>query len=224
MQAQVLTPLERALPLGAQQIDAVHAGACALATSLHRHGQRPLRDADQVGDDRAHARQQLQQPRLLEASVGRVGQPQQAMICKVSEGETIMGAGVGASARQATGSGDDAASADSHGLVTLRMDGVLERLVKARAHLLRGEVAAKAEAISHCVEIIGGLRGSLNPKVEPSMIGRLDSLYEYMSQRLLQANLRDDASILDEVSKLLHQVRDSWVQIAPAPISHAMGA
>ena len=135
-----------------------------------------------------------------------------------------MGFGNSANACQETGSRGEAQSADPHDLVTLRMDGVLERLVQARAHMLRGEVAAKGAAISYCVEIIGGLRGSLDPKVEPTMIGRLDSLYEYMGRRLLQANLRDDATIIDEVSKLLHQVRDSWVQMAPAPVSHVVGA
>ena len=135
-----------------------------------------------------------------------------------------MGFGYGAGAYQQVRSHGGVESADPHGLITLLMDGALERLVQARAHMLRGEVAAKGEAISRCIEIIGGLRDSLDPKVESSMVERLDSLYAYMSRRLLQANLRDDATILDEVSKLLRQVRDSWVQIAPAPARHPAGA
>ncbi|TAM05361.1 MAG: flagellar export chaperone FliS [Rhodanobacter sp.] len=134
-----------------------------------------------------------------------------------------MGFGYGANAYQQVRSRGGTESADPHGLITLLMDGALERLVKARAHMLRGEVAAKGETISRCIEIIGGLRDSLDPKVEPTMVERLDSLYEYMSRRLLQANLRDDTTIIDEVSKLLHQVRDSWVQIAPAPAVRAVG-
>jgi flagellar protein FliS len=132
-----------------------------------------------------------------------------------------MGFGYGAGAYQQVRSHGGVESASPHGLITLLMDGALERLVKARAHMVRGEVAAKGESISRCIEIIGGLRDSLDPKVEPTMVGRLDSLYEYMSRRLLQANMHDDATILDEVSKLLQQVRDSWVQIAPA--SSAVG-
>jgi flagellar secretion chaperone FliS len=84
-------------------------------------------------------------------------------------------------------------------------------------------VAAKGETISRCIEIIGGLRDSLDPKVDAAMVERLDSLYEYMSRRLLQANLRDDADILDEVSRLLQQLRDSWVQVAPSPAAQAAG-
>lgn len=135
-----------------------------------------------------------------------------------------MGFGYGAGAYQQVRSHGGVESADPHGLITLLMDGALERLVKARAHMLRGEVAAKGETISRCIEIIGGLRDSLDPKVDSAMVERLDSLYEYMSRRLLQANLRDDADILDEVSRLLQQLRDSWVQIAPVPAARAVGA
>ncbi|MEO8778405.1 MAG: flagellar export chaperone FliS [Rhodanobacter sp.] len=134
-----------------------------------------------------------------------------------------MGFSHGASAWEEVRSRDDAVSADPRGVATLRMDGLLERLVKARAHLLRGEVAAKGQAISRCVEIIGGLRDSLDPKIGPAMLGRLDSLCDYASRRLLQANLHDDATIIDEVSKLMQQMRESWVQIAPPPVSHVVG-
>ncbi len=135
-----------------------------------------------------------------------------------------MGFGYGAGAYQQVRSHGGVESADPHGLITLLMDGALERLVKARAHMLRGEVAAKGETISRSIEIIGGLRDSLDPKADTAMVERLDSLYEYMSRRLLHANLRDDADILDEVSGLLQQLRDSWVQIAPVSAARAVGA
>ena len=135
-----------------------------------------------------------------------------------------MGFGYGAGAYQQIRSHGGVESADPHGLITLLMDGALERLVKARAHMMRGEVAAKGETISRCIEIIGGLRDSLDAKVDPVNTSRLDSLYEYMSRRLLQANLRDDASLIDEVSKLLQQVRDSWVRIAPSAAQQAANA
>ena len=136
-----------------------------------------------------------------------------------------MGFGYGAGAYQQVRSHGGVESADPHGLITLLMDGALERMVKARAHMQRGETAAKGEAISRCIEILGGLRDSLDPKADPAMVGRLDALYDYMSRRLLQANLRDDTTLIDEVSQLLQQVRDSWVQIGPASAApHAASA
>ena len=135
-----------------------------------------------------------------------------------------MGFGYGANAYQQVRSHGGVESASPHGLITLLMDGALERLVKARAHIMRGEVGAKGETIGRCIEIIGGLRDALERKAEPALVDRLDSLYDYMSRRLLQANLRDDAGIIDEVSTLMQQVRDSWVQIAPAQNGGAASA
>ena len=82
-----------------------------------------------------------------------------------------------------------------------------------------------ADGLSRCIEILGGLRDSLDPKADPAMVERLDALYDYMSRRLLQANIRDDTTLIDEVSQLLQQVRDSWVQVAPAGAAeHAASA
>lgn len=126
-----------------------------------------------------------------------------------------MAFGYGASAYQMIRSHGSVESADPHGLVTLLMDGALERLVKARAHMQRDEVAAKGELIGRCIEILGGLRDSLDPKVKTPLVGQLDGLYDYMSRRLLQANLHNDVAALDEVSGLLQKLRDSWVQLPP---------
>jgi flagellar secretion chaperone FliS len=126
-----------------------------------------------------------------------------------------MAFGQGANAYQQVRSQGGVESADPHGLITLLMDGALERLVTARGHMQRGEIAAKGELIGRCIEIIGGLRDALDTKVETPLVARLDALYDYMSRRLLQANLRNDVSALDEVSTLLQKIRASWVQVPP---------
>lgn len=126
-----------------------------------------------------------------------------------------MAFGYGAGAYQQVRSHGGVESADPHGLITLLMDGLLERLVKARAHMQRGEVAAKGELIGRCINIVGGLRDALDPSVKTPLVEQLDSLYDYMSRRLLWANLRDDIGALDEVSRLMQQLRDSWVKLPP---------
>ena len=93
------------------------------------------------------------------------------------------------------------------------MDGALERLVTARGHMQRGEIAPKGEVLGRVIEIIGGLRDALDPEVETPLVGQLDALYDYMGRRLLHANLRNDVAALDEVSTLLQKVRNSWVQV-----------
>lgn len=124
-----------------------------------------------------------------------------------------MAFGQGANAYQQVRSHGGVESADPHGLITLLMDGALERLVTARGHMQRGEIAPKGEVIGRVIEIIGGLRDALDPKVETPLVGQLDALYDYMSRRLLHANLRNDVAAVDEVSALLQKVRNSWVML-----------
>jgi len=135
-----------------------------------------------------------------------------------------MAFGYGAGAYQQVRSHGGVESADPHGLITLLMDGALERIVKARGHMQRGEIAAKGETIGRCIDIIGGLRDSLDAKVDRAQVTRLDSLYEYMSRRLLLANMHNDPEPLNEVAALLQQLRDSWVRVAPMATQRAASA
>ncbi|MGO4702155.1 flagellar export chaperone FliS [Dyella sp. 2RAB6] len=124
-----------------------------------------------------------------------------------------MGFGYGAGAYQQVRSHGTVETADPHGLITMLMDGAIERLTKARGHMLHGEVAAKGELISRCLDIVSELRGSLDPSVETPLVGQLGALYDYMGRRLLHANLHDDARALDEVSDLMQTLRRSWTAI-----------
>ncbi len=46
------------------------------------------------------------------------------------------------------------------------------------------------------------------------MSENFDALYAYMMRRLLEANLKNDDSILDEVSGLLRELKEAWDAIA----------
>lgn len=119
----------------------------------------------------------------------------------------------GAGAYQQIRTGGGLEAADAHGLITLLMDGALERIRLAQACITAGSIASRGEAISKAIEIIGGLQQGLNHDVDSSVVGRLEALYDYMSRRLLHANLHADADALEEVAGLLGQIRDSWVAI-----------
>ncbi|HEY8539298.1 MAG TPA: flagellar export chaperone FliS, partial [Steroidobacteraceae bacterium] len=41
----------------------------------------------------------------------------------------------------------------------------------------------------------------------------LDALYDYMTRRLLQASLKNSVEMLDEVAKLLRDLRDAWTRM-----------
>ena len=61
--------------------------------------------------------------------------------------------------------------------------------------------------------IIDELRNSLNFKAGGAVATNLDALYEYMCMRLMQANASNKPEWLDEVSRLLNEIRSAWLQM-----------
>jgi len=115
-------------------------------------------------------------------------------------------------------------AADPHKLVLMLYEGALLALVEARQHMARREIAAKGEALSKAIAIIdNGLKASLDIKAGGELGERLAALYDYMSSRLLQANLHNRPELIDEVSRLLTELRGAWEQIRPDPAQAPRG-
>ena len=128
--------------------------------------------------------------------------------------------GAGAYAR--VGTETSALSASPHRLIAMLFDGAAAAIERARLHMARGETPAKGQAISKAINIIdNGLKASLDPQAGgPSgaaLAADLSALYDYINQRLMTANLRNDAGLLDEAARLLENIASAWREIAPAP-------
>lgn len=97
-----------------------------------------------------------------------------------------------------------------HQLILMLLDGAIEKTAGAIGHMRHGEAAEKGRLIGGSIAIIDSLRTSLDHKVGGELAGNLDRLYDYMNRRLLEANLKNDPTILSEVVSLLKEVRDAW--------------
>ncbi|TAJ83566.1 MAG: flagellar export chaperone FliS [Gallionellaceae bacterium] len=117
-------------------------------------------------------------------------------------------------------------SSDPHKLILMLYQGALLSVAAAKNQMLRKEIAAKGHSISQAISIINeGLKASLDLNVGGPLAKNLSDLYDYMCQRLFQANLKNDPAILDEVSALLIDLRGAWesiCQAAPRPQVNAM--
>jgi len=107
-------------------------------------------------------------------------------------------------------------TADSHKLVLLLYQGALLAIAKAKNQMIRKETANKGASISHAIAIIeSGLQASLDKNAGGELAHNLSSLYEYMIMRLIAANLKNDMATLDEVARLLADLKEAWESIRP---------
>jgi flagellar protein FliS len=101
-------------------------------------------------------------------------------------------------------------SASPHKLIQMLIDGAIEKVQLARGYMERHEIAKKCETVSWAMAIIDGLRSSLDLSAGGDIAANLDALYDYMLRRLLDGNLDNDPAALDEVGKLLNELREGW--------------
>jgi len=108
------------------------------------------------------------------------------------------------------------AYADPHHLITMMMEGALERIALAKGAILQSNVAEKGRLIGNTITIIEGLAGCLDMPAGGDLAQNLADLYDYMKRRLLKANLDSDTEILSEVANLLREIKSAWQQIPQA--------
>lgn len=119
----------------------------------------------------------------------------------------------GAAAYRSVSAQSSIENADQHKLVEMLYSGAISRINMAKSHMEMGNVANKGKTISKVIAIVEELRRTLNMEQGGELATNLHDLYEYMKSRLLQANLKNDADILDEVKGLLEKLLDGWQSI-----------
>jgi len=109
-------------------------------------------------------------------------------------------------------------AASPHNLITMLFDGALVAVASAHQHMKAGHIQDKGLAISRAIMIINdGLRASLDKKAGGEIAQNLDALYAYLGNRLLEANLRNQLDTLDEVERLLKELKGAWDAIDARP-------
>lgn len=107
-------------------------------------------------------------------------------------------------------------AASPHELIVMLYDGAITSLHMAGRAMDNNNVEEKSKSISRAVNIVNeGLKSCLNIKQGGELAANLDDLYQYISNRIMLANLRNDKTLLEEASTLLSGLRDAWKMIDP---------
>ena len=120
----------------------------------------------------------------------------------------------GAAAYSSVGVETGVSTADPHKLILMLFEGALLQIGTAVIALEKKDVPTKGMAISKAIEIIlNGLKVSLDYEAGGELAQRLGALYDYMTQRLLYANLHNSRPAMDEVTQLLTDLKSAWEAI-----------
>ena len=106
--------------------------------------------------------------------------------------------------------------ASPHKLITLLFDACHENLAVAKGAIERKEIKNKAEAIKRAMDIIVRLQAYLDFEKGGSIATRLDDLYTFCTNRLAMANALNDSAMIDEVYKVIAELKLGWSQIEGA--------
>jgi flagellar secretion chaperone FliS len=106
--------------------------------------------------------------------------------------------------------------ASPHKLIEMLMKGALDRMAQAKAAFEAKNIEQKGVLLGKSISIIAGLQASLDNDKGADVAANLDKLYDYMQRRLLEANLKNDMAMVEEVSGLLLTVKSGWDSVSPS--------
>lgn len=101
-------------------------------------------------------------------------------------------------------------------LVVLLYDAAIASLQKAQEHIANRDIASRTRCLNKASSIVTELQANLNFDAGGDMAKSLDRLYRYMRERIINANMRNDAAAAGDAARLLAGLRTSWAQIARA--------
>lgn len=107
-------------------------------------------------------------------------------------------------------------------------DGLFRFLNTAAAAFREGRREGANEAISRSHAILSELYASLDARHAPDLCANLEALYGFCLERLVAANAKNDATLIEEIIRVLSPVRDAFreavTQVKAGGASAAPGA
>lgn len=93
-------------------------------------------------------------------------------------------------------------------LTLMLYNGAIKFINLAKIHIENKEIEKANNAIKRAQDIIMELNNTLDMKYEIS--NNLRSIYTFIMEKLLDANIKKDNKFLDEALPLIEEIRDTW--------------
>ncbi len=103
-------------------------------------------------------------------------------------------------------------SASPEQLMLMLYDGAIRFITLGIQAIENGVIDKRAYYINKTTAIVSEFAATLDHSMNPQLAEDLDALYSYMLKRMMEANLKNDAEPLQEVKKMLSELRTTWAQ------------
>jgi flagellar protein FliS len=114
------------------------------------------------------------------------------------------------------------ASANPYAIIKMLMQGALERLARGKGCIERNDLEGKAENLSKASSIILALADCLDHSEGMEVTQNLESLYFYMNDRITVASVEKTIEPIEEVIKLLTEIKEGWDMIPNEEVENAL--
>ncbi len=104
-------------------------------------------------------------------------------------------------------------AASPYELIEMLFRGLLDRLILAKVSIDAGDTATKGKAISESLSIIEGLRASVDMDAGGEIGENLIAIYDFLELHLLNANIRNDADMVDVAQLMVMELSSGWSAI-----------
>ena len=102
------------------------------------------------------------------------------------------------------------AVASPHKVIQMMFSGALERLAQGRYAIEQNNLDLKGVSLGKAIGIVAGLNSSLNMDTEGEIAANLNALYDFMLQKISQANMNNDINAIDEAASVLRIIKEAW--------------
>ena len=95
-------------------------------------------------------------------------------------------------------------------LVIMCYDKAILCLQQSKEHFRNNEIEIKVHKLQQALNIISELQANLNFEQGDKIAKSLDSLYTYLTNRIILADIQKDFSIFDECINILSELKSGW--------------
>lgn len=99
-------------------------------------------------------------------------------------------------------------SAKPEELTLLLYEGIVRFLKQSKLYIEQKQIEKASNSIIRAQDIVDELNNTLDMEFEVSK--GLRSLYTYINEKLVDANIKKDIHIIDEVLPICEELRDAW--------------